>query len=127
KRSSLAMNIQDVYKSMVELLTWDAERFAAFLTGLLAGIVAVYLVWRLCRRKMRADNMRRINEFNSQMSRFKADNEMLAREKAALKEQLHQVDEENAALKHRLARGIAGGKKLVEERKNLQVKVEELS
>src|SRR5207249_11404553 len=51
-----------------------------FLTGLLAGLLGVYLFWRLLGRKMRANRARRINELTretnelkSQTSRFKAD------------------------------------------------------
>src|SRR5262245_51128740 len=135
------MSLHDWYKSLVEFLQWDVERLAAFLTGLIAALIGVFVYLRFKRRKTRAETGRRIleltranGELTTQLARAQVDAQSAQAESRvantqtdALRAELRQANEELARLNERLAKGITGGKRLVVERNSLQVKVEELS
>src|SRR5262249_7381780 len=135
------MNLHDWYKSFVEFLQWDVKRLAAFLTGVIAALIGVFVYVRFVRRKARAESGRRIleltranSELTTQLARAQVDAQSaqaesrLANTQAhALRAEVRDANDELTRLTERLAKGIAGGKRLVVERNNLQVKVEELS
>src|SRR5262249_59692365 len=66
------MNLHDWYKSLVEFLQWDVERLAAFLTGLIAALIGVFVYVRFVRRRSRAEGGRRILELTRANSELTA-------------------------------------------------------